>query len=147
MISSNELRIGNIVLGSAKIISRDLIQINTEAIKTPFVLSKIPLGILFKDSKCEKYFDPIPLTESILLQIGTKSKQFSSYENEYKWIIELNNQQALVACNNDNSISFYSEGAIYGHCVVIKYLHDLQNQYYFNNEKTELPININTLKI
>ncbi len=81
-------------------------------------------------------YEPIKLTESILGQIGFENgnKELSNCDlwDKY-WLKDFD-----IVKNN-----YYFEY----NDVKIKYLHDLQNLYYYHNNKQELPININTLNI
>jgi hypothetical protein len=129
-MTANELRISNFAYNVGM---------------SEFQITPHELALMFRHEMNKgEYKDilPIPLTEEWLLKHWKRSYMSNNYSKDYKWIIEIKQGQYeyLVACNNDDSISFYHEGEIHGYCVAIEYIHDLQNQFYFNSDKTELII-------
>lgn len=120
MIDSKDLRIGNIVLDENN---------------KPIIIDYNYMANLLKYANWDD-LKPIKLTPDILEQIGFKKPQpehliLKTDTHEYLFCLDYEGANLCI----DGKDAF---------CV---YLHDLQNNYYFNNNKQELPININTLKV
>lgn len=133
MIDIKDLRIGNIVLGE----NNELIEVETIHYDGVNYMDGHIYGTNFNDLK------PIKLTPEILKQVGfEKTKDFDDddlydfEESNYRklTLIKLRGYDAFRVMDVDNRID-------------IKFLHDLQNTFYIFNNKQELPIDINTLKI
>ena len=111
-------------------------------------LSDLRLGNIFlHGGKIEKivdyisftntyHYEPIKLTPEILEQIATK---FNGFDIAY-----FNDNFTIRHIGEFGWHTIDSLGRMDKH---VEYLHDLQNIYYYENNKRELPININTLKI
>lgn len=149
MIDSRDLRIGNVLKcntifasfnqANNTLINSDLITVKAiDDTKIGYINTKY--GLVF--SQIEK-FEPIKLTPEILEQVGfEKTKDFEDddlYDFEasnYRklTLVKLRGVDIFRVMDVDNSID-------------LKYLHELQNTFYIFNNKQELPIDINTLKI
>lgn len=82
------------------------------------------------------HYEPIKLTPKILEQIATK---FNGFDIAY-----FNDRFTIRHIGELGWHTIDTNGCIDKH---VEYLHDLQNIYYYENNKQELPIDIYTLKI
>jgi hypothetical protein len=71
---------------------------------------------------------PIPLNEKWLLEAGAKAVNGS------------NNQWQLGNFTVDKKESGYSVSPVKGYSIDVKYLHELQNLYYYHHKKSELEL-------
>lgn len=134
MINAKDLRIGNILQNRCKLVS----------VLGVTIMDRVYYGSV--ESPCYNYiidFKPIPLTPEILEQIGfdkitdSDNDDLFDFETSFGFkltLFKLIGVDYYRVMDVDNSID-------------IKYLHELQNTFYIFNNKQELPININTLKI
>jgi len=120
MIDSRDLRIGNILKLNDK-----------PTIVYGFYKEFINHGNI--ESPCKHYdnlFEPIALTEKIMLQCGATSCGYGMFDLNHMTINLVHKM-------------FYSGSTD----ISCEFLHDLQNLYYHHNSKKELPINIETLEV
>lgn len=124
MITANELRIGNWVMYNDQ---------NETPMPTAIQICIQDL-ILINENVKDCNYNPIPLTEQILLKCGLIDTKYTLYIKAKTKVIIFNWSSKVVAT-----------GVRYGwHCKKykhIKYLHELQNLYYALT-KTELIINL-----
>jgi hypothetical protein len=126
MINKKDLRIGNIVLDE----NNELIEVETIHYDGINYMDGHIYGIEFMDLK------PIKLTPEILEQIATKFNNGDTVHFNDKFTVRYIGSLGWHTIDTHGCIDKR-----------IEYLHDLQNIYYYENDKQELPININTLKL
>lgn len=137
MIDSKDLRIGNCYSTGLEVIGSREAKLNINENR----VIKLTLNHFHIFSQAKELIQclyPIKLTESILKQCCFKTNyndfQDMNLFREYKL-----NEFIIKEYHIDKKFIFNG--------IVVEYLHDLQNIYYTNNNKQELPIDINTLKI
>ena len=121
MIKVNEMRVGTLVMDGSSIV-----QVNSRMI-----------AMVEKD---EAEFDPIPLSEDILLRLGFEKRQFHQ-RAEFNLEFDVDNQKHFLEVayprNIERDVIVYFDRSFYKH---IQYLHQLMNLY-FALTGTELTLN------
>lgn len=116
MINNNELRIGNYIRNKY---TKEIFCV-TEILKDNFVSFS---NNRTSHTKGISLFEPIPLTEEILLKTKVRFSKLDLIES-----YEESCYHAYYGEDKNNPIK-------------LEYLHELQNTYYFTHNKTELEIN------
>ena len=141
MIAANDLRIGNLILHNKDIVKvTEIVNLNNG-----YCINGIGLNGYTHYGNVADYFEPIPLTEKILLDCGFKQNRDKWFEINYftdckesaeKMGILINlvsNRCGIIDTDTDEQ-SAMTANRVY-------YLHELQNLFY-SLTKTELTINL-----
>lgn len=120
-MEAKELRIGNWVMGNA-----------------PFQvdLNTMFLHFSYMNQTGKQRYEPIPLTEEWLERLGVKPKYNDEfYENEVyqdRWGFHF----VIAREYGEHGHAYYIE-------VDVEFVHDVQNLYFYHNNKKELELNEN----
>lgn len=135
MIKENELRIGNKVIHKGEVET----------------ISRVEDGAHCTEEYGHGVYevDPIPLTTKILEKCGFKEALFVRHNEKKRWVI------SGVYKNNDKGMEFFEDNMMdidldgnlwYRHSTGVsgcfKYLHELQNIYYYLSNGQELEIKL-----
>lgn len=116
----NELRIGNYIKFHGN---------STDYHK----MTLLDFAEIHDDSSEMQYYNPIPITEEILLKFGFEERKHEN-GNSYKLLIHYHNgyKDYIDMCNKGSWISFITTNGSDGWVFPkeIKYVHQLQNIYY-----------------
>ena len=118
MIQTKELRIGNNIEFDGEIITVTGISKN----KITYNPSKV-----LKYEINAKHFDPIPLTEEILLKFGFEDQEFSDEDGNK--IYMLHHKKFYLTSDESCMFSEVFLPIYSNDCVSVKYVHQLQNLY------------------
>lgn len=141
MINSKDLRIGNIYKTNVEFVGSLEAKINVFKDKSFFVLTEKNL-ILILQFDLLAFIEPIKLTDEILEQIGAVKINNADFEfNDGLIITHSGDFEFYLTYYYNDGRGEKSLGKLF-----YKYLHEIQNLYK-TLQGTELPININTLKV